>query len=326
MGPGMLSRTYTPDQVRFATRRLVEKQGGVFIKAKAVRVDADRRQVLADNGQAYPYDVLSINAGSFVPAPEIEDTVPNLFSAKPIERLLDARQKLLEMATDRSVQVAVIGGGAAAVELAGNVWRLLTDHPTRGFTVRLYSGRGILDRFPARVGRAALRSLTRRRIEVSINSKVTRIGDGMIELEGGRRHHFDFCFLATGVRPPPLFMDSGLSTGPDGGLAVNANLQSIGHPDIFGGGDCIYFKPRPLDKVGVYAVRQNPVLFHNLLARLEGRSLQTFTPGGAYLLIFNMGDGRGILYKKGILLSNRAAFIAKDYIDRRFMRKFQTFE
>jgi len=92
---------------------------------------------------------------------------------------------------------------------------------------------------------------------------------------------------------------------------------------MFGGGDCIYFQPQPLDKVGVFAVRQNPILLANLMAALEGRSLKPFEPGGAYLLIFNMGDGRGIFWKKNLIFDGRLAFWLKDYIDRRFMRKFQ---
>jgi hypothetical protein len=36
--------------------------------------------------------------------------------------------------------------------------------------------------------------------------------------------------------------------------------------------------------------------------------------------------GRGILHKKWLTLGGRLAFIIKDYIDRKFMKKFQTFE
>jgi hypothetical protein len=75
--------------------------------------------------------------------------------------------------------------------------------------------------------------------------------------------------------------------------------------------------------VGVYAVRQNPVLDHNLLAALEGRELIPFDPGGAYLLIFNMGNGKGIFWKKNWVWGGRWAFYLKDYIDRRFMRTYQ---
>jgi len=95
---------------------------------------------------------------------------------------------------------------------------------------------------------------------------------------------------------------------------------------MFGGGDCIYFEEQPLDRVGVYAVRQNPVLLNNLMAALDGQDLKPFEPGGDYLLIFNLGDGTGIFRKKWLLFGGRPAFILKDVIDRKFMRKFQAIE
>jgi NADH dehydrogenase FAD-containing subunit len=136
----------------------------------------------------------------------------------------------------------------------------------------------------------------------------------------------DFIFLALGVRPSPIFAESDLPTGPDGGLRVNQYLQSTGYPEIFGGGDCIYFETKPLDKVGVYAVRENPVIYHNLMASLEERPLQSFDPGGDYLLIFNLGDGTGILVKKWLMFRGRLAFKIKNYIDTKFMKKFQSIE
>ena len=68
------------------------------------------------------------------------------------------------------------------------------------------------------------------------------------------------------------------------------------------------------------------MLFHNLMAALEGRDLMPFDPGPDYLLIFNLGDGQGVLKKKWLEFGGRAAFIIKDFIDRRFMRKFQAVE
>ncbi len=73
-------------------------------------------------------------------------------------------------------------------------------------------------------------------------------------------------------------------------------------------------------------MRQNPVLFHNLMASLNGGELIPFDPGGDFLLIFNLGDGIGILRKKWLLFEGRPAFIIKDYIDRKFIKKFSAVE
>jgi NADH dehydrogenase FAD-containing subunit len=326
MGPGMLGLNYTPDEIRFATRRVVEKNGGTFIKAKVTHIDPDKQKVFCEDGTACRYDVLSFNAGSFVPDAVIEGDTRCVYSVKPIERLMEARQEIIRLAAQKRVTVGVVGGGAAAVEVAGNVWRLLSRYSRNGFEVGLFAKGTVLNRFPARVQAAGRKSLLRRHIRVSENKAVKRVVNGTIELTMGQPYTADFIFLATGVKPSPIFTASGLPTGPDGGLAVNSHLQSTGYDNIFGGGDCIYFRDRPLDKVGVYAVRQNPILFRNLMAAMESGPLVEFDPGGAYLLIFNLGDSTGVFYKKGVLLEGRLAFKIKDIIDRRFMRKFQSIE
>jgi NADH dehydrogenase FAD-containing subunit len=109
----------------------------------------------------------------------------------------------------------------------------------------------------------------------------------------------------------------------DGGLLVNRYLQSVVYPEIFGGGDCISFEQQPLAKVGVYAVRQNPVLLRNLGCALNGGDLVPFHPQENYLLAFNMGDGTAIVQWKGLVFDGRLGFILKNYLDRRFMKMFQ---
>jgi NADH dehydrogenase FAD-containing subunit len=156
------------------------------------------------------------------------------------------------------------------VEISGNLWRLVTQN--RGsLNLTLVAGRRLMPAFPDKVRNLALASFQRRGIRVLEGVHLKEIQDGRALLSDGGELPFDFLFLALGVRPPGLFQDSGLPTGPDGGLLVNEFLQSVAHPEMFGGGDCISFQPQPLDKVGVYAVRQNPVLRDNLLAALEGR-------------------------------------------------------
>jgi len=59
------------------------------------------------------------------------------------------------------------------------------------------------------------------------------------------------------------------------------------------------------------------------MAALEGRALRRFRPSESYLLILNMGDGTGVLHKWGIVSDGSPAFRFKDFIDRRFMKRFQ---
>jgi NADH dehydrogenase FAD-containing subunit len=326
MGPGMLGGFYTPKDIRFATRHVVEKQGGTFILGKATVVDPKKKVVHMESGEAVPYDVVSFNAGSQVPKPDMEGDTENIYTVKPIERLLEARERIRALLSEHRLRIGVVGGGPSSVEVAGNVWRVCKDAGKNSAEIVIFAGSALMARFPEGIRRRARRSLSKREIRILEGNRVNRIMDGGVVLDTGKTHALDFLFLALGVTPNPIFKASGLPTGPDGGLLVNDYLQCTPYPDMFGGGDCICFRRQPLDKVGVYAVRQNPVLLHNLGAQLEGRELHPFDPGGDYLLIFNMGDGTGILHKTWITFGGRLAFVIKDHIDRKFMRRFQAIE
>ena len=62
MGPGMLGNIYKSDDIRFATKHVVEKQGGTFILGKAARVDPVSKTLFLESGETVPYDVISFNA------------------------------------------------------------------------------------------------------------------------------------------------------------------------------------------------------------------------------------------------------------------------
>lgn len=326
MGPGMLGKTYAPQDIRFATKHVVEKQGATFILGKAVRIDPDRKTVFLESGDTILYDVLSFNAGSYVPVPHMEGDGKDIFFVKPIEKLVEAQARILELVSRKKITVSIIGGGPSSAEIAGNVWRLTRGYGINRPVIQIFSGKKFMARFPARVRHKVVVSLKRRNIQILEKGYMKEIKSRRIILESGKTYDADFIFLALGVKPSPIFKESGLSTGPDGGLLVNKYLQSTAYKEIFGGGDCIYFKDWPLDKVGVYAVRENPILYHNLMAAVEERDLQPFDPGGEYLLVFNLGDDTGVFYKKGFVFGGRLAFKIKDYIDRKFMNKFQAIE
>jgi len=323
MGPGMLSGFYKPQEIRFDVKGLTESRGGEFIEDTVITVDPVKRRIHLKSGKSADYDVLSFNTGSEIDTGPVDASYDNIFKVKPIENLFTARCKIIEALKKGPANIAVIGGGAAGIEMANNAWRIAADMNAESKTKITMIARGkILHRFHARVRKLAIKSMNARGIALAENTPVKGNTGEKFLLEDGREIPFDFAFAATGTKPSGLFKESGIPFGQDGGLLVNEYLQSVEYPEIFGGGDCISFSPRPLDKVGVYAVRENPILLHNLHAALSGGAFQPFKPQEVYLLILNMGDDTGIFNRKSLTFGGKFAFKLKDRIDRKFMKSF----
>ena len=323
MAPGMLSGIYRPQEVRFHVRKLAEDRGAEFI-ADAVTALHPRERVLSlKSGEKVPYDVASFNTGSEVPAEKyLSLRAENVFPVKPVIHFLSGRRFILNAPAGSLKRFLVVGGGPAGVELAANLSRLLQERKDAGKII-LIGGTRLLSGYEEKVRSLASQFFRVHGIEVLEKTHVKDFRRNEATLQDGRSLEFEAAFLAVGIRPAPLFKESGLPVGEGGELLVDSYLRSPAYPEIFGGGDCIALQGARLAKVGVYAVRQNPILFHNLLAALEGGLLQPFIPQKDFLAILNMGYGRGILRSGGWVYEGRLAFLLKDYIDRSFMKKFQ---
>lgn len=323
MGPGVLGGTYRADEIRFATRKIVESSGGTFILDRGKHIDPYAQCVsLEKSNKQIQYDVLSCNTGSHVPTKLSGKEGEGVIFAKPIEKLLAGRQLIQAFPIQKSKIVAVVGSGPSAIEIAGNIHQLCTMHSQARVCIKLFAGVRFMAGQPQRLRLLARRILERKGVEIIEGDYVSKVTKSSLLLDNGEAYQADVIFIAVGVQPSSIFSCSDLPVGPDGGLLVNEYLQSTRHDTIFGGGDCIFFEHEPLAKVGVYAVRQNSVLFHNLMSRLEGQTMKKFQPGGDYLRIYNLGDGDGLLSKRFITFSGKLAFSIKDYIDRRFIVRF----
>jgi NADH dehydrogenase FAD-containing subunit len=325
MGPGMLSGKYRPQQIRFHVEKMVTDQGGHFIRDEVVHIDPRKQTVQTTKHGNISYDIVSFNTGSYVPYPE---NVKNfnrenfIFPVKPIRNLLFAKNKLISLLKRKKPKIVVVGGGAAGVEMATNL-RALAENFGQKTDIIIVAGGKFLNQFNDRFREAAKTILRQLGINLLEGPNVESISYPRVTLNNGISLQCDMVIWAVGISPSSLFKDSGLPTGHDDGLLVNEYLQSISFPNIFGGGDCISFNKQPLEKVGVYAVRQNPILLKNMNNFSGGKPLIRFVPQKDFLTILNMGNGQGLLKWKSFVFKGKAAFQLKDFIDQRFMKKFQ---
>jgi NADH dehydrogenase FAD-containing subunit len=327
LATGVLAGIYPPELDQVDVGALVARGGGRFLRARATAIDVAARTISLDEGEPLSYDVVSCNLGSDVPLGAIPGAATHGCAVKPVRNLWHLRQaleaRLGASAPPGPLRVVVVGGGATGCEIAASVEHLVARHGGRAAITVLARGDTVLGQMPRGAAAKMARVLQRRGIQVLLHAPVVQVESEAVVTADGRHLPYDFLVHAMGLTPPPLLRASGLPTNEDGALLVDPCLRSVADPRVFGGGDCIALQGRALARIGVFAVRQAPVLFHNLLATLQDRPLRRFRPQRRFLLILNLGDGTGLATWGPLYWHGRLAFWLKDRIDRAFLREYQ---
>ncbi len=100
---------------------------------------------------------------------------------------------------------------------------------------------------------------------------------------------------------------------------MDRHLRKIGDERLLGGGDCASFRGEALPKLGVFAARQGPVIFHNLRAVLRNEPLEEYRPQKRFLYVLNLGDVTGLAVYGPFAWCARLSRKLKDRIDKKFV-------
>ncbi len=333
MLPAAIEGRYSKEDISIDLDRLAAASAIPFIRARALRLDPERRLLLCESRPPLPFDLLSINTGA-APSLNVEGERERVLTAKPIYDLLakfdQLRQRLRE--PEGAVHIAVVGAGASGVELAmaararlGRESRRQGLDPDRLHFAIFSAGDRILAEQPAAARRLAEKALARQGIEVHTRCPITRIDRDTVRTDDGRSFAADEVLWATEGRPLIWFSDSGLQL-QDGFIAVDSCLRSVSHRHIFAAGDTAAMEGEPRPRAGVFAVRAGPPLAENLRRAARGRKLRPYRPQRQYLTIIGTADGSAIASRGPWALSGSWCRLYKDYLDRSFMRKYGDFQ
>jgi selenide,water dikinase len=152
---------------------------------------------------------------------------------------------------------------------------------------------------------------------------VTGVERGGLRLADGHLEPASFVIGTAAARAQTWLSDTGLALN-EGFVTIGPTLQSLTDPAIFACGDIAHMGYAPRPKSGVFAVRQAPVLLHNLKVALarKGR-MQRYRPQKDYLKLISTGFQGAVADKWGLPLDGAWLWRWKDRIDRRFMARFQ---
>ena len=330
MLPGLIAGLYGFDDVHIDLGPLARFAGARLFHAEAVGLDLDRRTVLCRDRPPVPYDVLSIDVG-IAPRLDVAGAVEHAVPVKPIGGLV-ARWERLERRvreSPRRLRVAVAGAGAAGVELTLAMQHALsTRAQAEGgrFHVPEFHLFGaaptVLPTHNRGAQRRFARVLAERGVHLHLGTRVARVDAGRLDTTDGESFEVDEVVWATAAAPPPWPAASGLAVDGAGFIAVDATLQSTSHPGVFAAGDVAAVLDHPREKAGVFAVRQGAPLAANLRRALLGKRLRPFSPQRRFLSLVSTGDRYAVASRGRMSAEGAWVWRWKDWIDRRFMRRF----
>ena len=325
MLPGLIAGLYTHAEAHIDLTRLAAATGARLIHAEAVGLDRANKRVLLAGYPPLAYDLVSLDVGITPALAALAGAAEHGIAVKPIGSFLEKFDALLARcrAPRGPRRIAVIGGGAGGVELLLSVRsRLLAQAAASpDFSFALVTAGEILQSHSARVRRIFRRVFAERGIELHEGRDVRALTCGTIEFASGLPLAADAVLITTDAAAPPWFADTALALD-NGFIAVNATLQARNDPDVFAAGDCAALAT-PREKAGVFAVRAGPPLAENLRRRARGQMPKPWHPQRRHLALISTGEKYAVGSRGALALEGRWLWTLKDWIDRRWMRRYQ---
>ena len=327
MVPGFVAGHYTLGDCVIPLEGLLARCGARYLASRGVAMDARAKTITLASGETVGYDWLSLNIGPVMDREKIEAQMPgagaHALFVRPIEAFGQLWPRVAALARQQKIHLAVVGAGAAGLDLAMAAAHALGAPPSApGSRVTLLAGSqppgaGYLSSVQRRIARA----LQRLGVEV-VQDNCAGMAPGSLLLASGERLACDLPLLAVGAQAPAWLGGSGLALDEAGFVAVNAFQQSTRHAEVFAVGDAASRVDAPHARSGVYAVRAGPPLLANLRAAMQGQPLTAYRPQQRTLNLLSCGGRHAIAVWGGLSLEGAWVWRWKDRIDRRFMAAY----
>ena len=332
MLPGCIAGHYQASDIYIDLAKLCQAAGIDWVLDEICGVDPGQQTVTFSHRPSLQYDVLSLDVGITPDTRGLSGDIHLITPVKPIASFIDRWQDCLQRLTPED-SIAVVGGGAASVEIALAIAAALKskrraqgETGQRGIACKdvhlISASEHILSEAPSRARRAIIRALDQYGVRLTTGFHVTGYEQRVLQGANGASIPASEVVWATGARPMPWLEGSGLDLDEHGYVLLAPTLQSVSHPNVFAAGDTASMAMDPRPKAGVYAVRQGPTLAANLRAYLESQSLNSYKPQSQHLALIALGEQRAVGFKNGVSFSGHWVWRMKDRIDRRFLAQF----
>lgn len=319
--PGLVAGHHRLAECQVPLRPLADVAGVQVVEGEAIAVDAAQRRVTLADGRTLEGDALSLDVDAMLPRDLLPGAREHALSVRPIDRFVALLEPMWTLAARQALDVVVIGGGAAAVELVLAFEHRLSASGGPAHRCSLVTGSdGLLAGHADRVAEHARQVLRRQRIAV-IPQPALAVQADHVALPGGGRVACSAPILALDGRLPAWLAGSGLALSASGRVRTGATLQSTSHPAVFAAGDVATQDDAPHPRGEVQGKRAGPVLAHNLRAWLAGGTLRSHRPRGRTLTLLACGRQEAIAAWGPLVARGRWAWQWKDRIDAAFVAR-----
>lgn len=318
MVPGWVAGHYALEQCSIPLEPLAHGAGAAFVRTAASGLDAAARCVVLADSQRIAYDVLSIDTGSVMDRDQIPGAREHALFVRPMEHFARLFPALPPLATERRINIVVIGGGAAGVELAMALRQRLGAYAH----VSVVTGGGPpLAGAPAGVRARVQRALRQRAIAV-FDDSCREVMARQVLLASGARLACDAPLIATGGGAAPWLAGSGLALDAHGFVSTGPSMQSSSHAQVFAAGDVASRNDMQHPRSGVYAVRAGPPLAENLRRFVSGAVLAPHRPPKRTLNLLSCGERYAIASWGPLSFEGAWVWRWKDHIDRAWVARY----
>lgn len=328
MLPAVLAGQVSQQSMQIDLVQLCASVGARLVTEDVTGLDPNGKRILFKHRPPMAYDLLSIGIGSTAVRELVDIKRDNVVEIKPMQSFLQRLQQSLstleKRGIDRPLQIAVVGSGAAGVEIAFCLPAFLEQHWQGKSELSLVTRSAeILAGANPKTRKLATEKLRACNVTTVTNASISSIHDNFLETNDAKTIPADLVIWSTGAAAPALLQNLNLEIDSRGFLLTHPTLQSITNPHVFAVGDSGTIQSSPTPKAGVYAVRQGPILWENLQRGLSSVPLVDYRPQRSFLQLLNTGDGTAIGQWKGISLSSRWLMSLKHSIDSKFMKMYE---
>ncbi|MFT0773569.1 FAD-dependent oxidoreductase [Psychrobacter nivimaris] len=337
MLPGWMAGHYQLHDISIDIKSLCVRAGVRFIQQSLVKVNAASNKVVTtgDAQTDFDYDVLSLNTGADTDMRWQPDhnsyneyrsdnddnntgaANTNVIAIRPLSTFITQWQRILKAAQQsEKYQLAIIGAGAAAIELVMAA-QVALRNINRNHQVTLVCGENLLSGFNSGFRQRVVQQLHRHDITI-VRERASDYRDGKLSTTH-KSLSINAVIAATGVIGSAWTASTDLDIEGDGFVAVNDKQQSVSHSNVFAVGDVATRIDKYVAHSGVHSVHGGAVEADNLLAYLGDNVMRSYQPKSRTLYLLSCGDKYAIGSWGNVNLQGRWVWHLKKYIDKRFI-------